>query len=154
MNRSLLISGATAVVLSVAQWYFLALSWAYISAYSPVAAWLSSSGMFGAALPAGLWLLDLLASIILSLPVAFVVLKLRPSKLWLYLLLVVVPGFLWLNRGAFVSPYFGQFAWSFAAGWVQQLLALPLAALLLRSFIGPGAPNISFKRTREKLRAA
>jgi hypothetical protein len=108
----------------------------------------------GGALPASLWLFDLVVSVILSLPVAFVLLKLRPRKLWLYLLLAVVPGFLWLNRGAIVSPYFGQFAWSFGAAWIQQLLAVPLAAWFLRPIAGGGAPNISFKRTREKPRAA
>lgn len=154
MNRRLLISGAAAVLLGVAQWYFLAFCWAYISAYSPVTAWLASSGIFGGALPVILWPLDLLVSVILSLPVASVLLQLRPAKLRLYLLLAVVPAFLWLNRGAVVGPHFGEFALLFAAGWVQQLLALPLAALLVRAVIGPGAPNISFKRTREKLRAA
>jgi hypothetical protein len=101
-----------------------------------------------------LWLVDLLVSILLSLPVAFVLLKLRPRKLWLFLPLAVVPGFLWLNRGVIASPYLGQFAWPFAAAWVQQLLAVPLAVWLLRVITGGGAPNISFKRTREKLRAA
>lgn len=154
MNRQLLIMGAAAVLLGIAQWYFLAFCWAYISAYSPVAGWLAGSGIFGGALPAILWPLDLLVSIILSLPVAFVLLQLRPPRLWFYLLLAVVPGFLWLNRETVVSPHLGQFALLFAAGWVQQLLALPLAVLLLRAVIGPRAPNISFKRTREKLRAA
>jgi len=154
VNRRLLISGAAAALLGIAQWYLLAFCWAYISAYSPVAGWLASSGSLGGAVPAVLWLVDLLVSVILSLPVAFALLRLRPRKLWLYLLLVVVPGFLWLNRGAIVSPYFGQFAWSFAAAWVQQLLAVPLAVWLLRAITGGGTPNISFKRTREKLRAA
>lgn len=147
MNRQLLISAAAAILLGIAQWYFLAFCWAYISAYSPVAGWLASSGVLGAALPAVLWPLDLLVSVILSLPVAFVLLKLRPRKLWLYLLLAVAPGFLWLNRDLIVSPYFGQFAWSFAAGWLQQLLALPLAAWFLRVVTGRGAPNYSLNRT-------
>lgn len=154
MNRQLLISAAAAVLLGLAQWHLLALCWAYISAYSPVAGWLASSGVLGGALPAVLWPLDLLVSIVLSLPVAFVMLKLRPPKVWLYLVLAVMPGFLWLNRGAFVSPYFGQFAWLFAAGYVQQLLALPLAVWFLRAVTGPGAPDISFERTRESPHAA
>jgi hypothetical protein len=154
VKRQLLISAAAAILLGIAQWYFLAFCWAYISAYSPVAAWLASSGSLGGALPAVLWLVDLLVSILLSLPVAFVLLKLRPRKLWLFLPLVVVPGFLWLNRGVIAGPYFGQFAWSFAAAWVQKLLAVPLAVWLLRVITGGGAPDFFFKRSREKLRAA
>lgn len=149
-----LISSAAAVLLGVVQWYLLLCGWTWINAYSPVAGWLAASGVPDVPLRAVLWPLDLLASIILSLPVAFALLKLRPSRLWLYLLLAIVPGFLWLNRDAFVSSYLGQFAGLLVAGWTQNLLALPLAAWILRTLIGPGVSGDPVRRAREKLHAA
>ena len=75
VNRRLLISASAAVLLGVARAYFLTFCWNYYNAYTPITSWLARSGVFGSALPVVLWPFDLAVSVILSLPVAFVLLR-------------------------------------------------------------------------------
>jgi len=137
--NTLPISALLATLLGVVQCYFLLFCWGYIAAYSPLPRWLYELGLYSITNRAVLFPIDLITSIVLSLPAAFGLLQLRPNKLWLYLLLAVIPGFIWLNIGLIGSPLFTQFAGSFMLGWVPQLLALPAAAWLL---------NAKFSRTR------
>ncbi len=79
--------------------------------------------------------IELWASILLALPVAFVLLKLRPEKLWLYMVLAIVPGLVMhhldLVGGALIRP---QFAGSFDLNWLPEIYALPAAAALIRRY--------------------
>ena len=47
--------------------------------------------------------LDLFINFIICLPAAYLICKLRPQKLWLYVLVAVVPEFFWTTRLVFTS---------------------------------------------------
>lgn len=151
--QSLPVSATLSVVVGIAQTWFLLFCWAYIAAYSPLLRWLVDLGLQGGSLRAVLFPLDFLTSVVLSFPAAFALLRLRPSKLWLYLLLAIGPGFVWSNRELIGDPLFAQFAGSFALGWLPQLFALPVAAWILRFLLKPGAPNNSFQGTPNRFAA-
>ena len=133
------ISAAAAVLVGIVQCYFLLFCWAYIAAHSPLPRWLIDLGL-RESLRAVLFPIDFLTSVALSLPAAFVLTKLRPAKLWLYLLLAVIPGFIWLNWGLVGNSFFAEHPSSFVLGWLPELFALPCAVWIVRV-----APNNSFK---------
>jgi hypothetical protein len=141
--KTLPVSATVAVLAGLAQTRFLLLCWAYIGTYSPLPRWLIDLGLQGHAFRAALLPIDFLTSVLLSIPAGYLLLKLRPSKLWLYVILAVVPGFIWLNLGLVGNPLPTQVAGSIALGWIPELFALPAAAWLLR--FTQGAPNNSFK---------
>lgn len=140
-TRSLLFSVLTSVVLGIAQATLLMLVWGYLAVSSPLLGWLLELGLRGAALRAVLFPIDFLTNVVLSLPVAWVLLSLRPARPWLFLAIAVAPYFLWLNLPLVGSSTLAEFWPSFVPGWVQELLALPAAALFLRLIIGPPARN-------------
>jgi hypothetical protein len=139
------ISASIAIFVGIAQCYFLLLCWGYIGAYSPLVHWLLGLGLRGLAIRATVFPIDFLTSVIISLPAAFVLLKLRPRKMWIYLLLAVIPGVVWHNWDLVGNSLVTQFAGSFALGWLPQLFALPAAAWILRFISRPGSPNKSFE---------
>lgn len=145
-------SAVLATFLGIAQCYFLLFCWAYIAAYSPLPRWLIDLGLHGKTFRAVLFPLDFFTSVVLSLPAAFALLQLRPSKPWLYLLLAVVPGFVWLNLGLIGSPRLTPFAGSIALGWLPELFALPAAAWFIRAMFKSGAPDNSSRSKRQFLR--
>ena len=136
--------GVAAFFFGLAQCYFTLFCWAYIAAYTPVPQWLFAHGL-RASVPAIAFPIDFLTTVALSLPVAFLLTRLRPARLGLYLLLAVVPSFIWLNRGIVGSPALAQFPGQVALGWLPELLALPCAAWLMLLVTNRVAPNNSFK---------
>ena len=139
--KTLPASAAIAVAVGLAQTYFLLFCWAYIGAYSPILGWLAGLGLHGSAIRAAIFPFDFLTSVVLCIPAALVLLRLRPARLWLYLVLAVIPSFIWLNRQLVGASDLG----GFVLGWLPELFALPAAAWLVH-FIGKrGAPNNSFK---------
>ena len=142
--QSVAVSGLAAILLGAAQCYFALYCWAYIAAYSPLPHWLLDLGL-RASVRAVVFPVDFLTAVVLSLPAGFLLTKLRPARLGLYLLLAVVPGFIWLNRGVVGSPVLAQFPGLMFLGWLPELLALPCAAWLVRLLANRAAPNKSFK---------
>ena len=142
----------TAIVLALfvgaAQTYFVLVCWTYIGAYSPLPHWLISLGLRGIMFRSVSLCFDLLINVILSLPAAVALTRLRPANIWLYLALAVIPSFIWLNHGLIGNPYFRQFLGTFILGWLPQLFVLPMAVWLVKSICKAGAPNNSSKRTR------
>ena len=135
------ISAAVAVAVGLVQTYILLICWAYIGAHSPMLGSLSGLGLHGPALRAAIFPFDFLASVVLCIPAALILLRLRPAKIWLYIALAVIPSFIWLNRHLVGAPNLD----SFVLGWLPELFALPAAAWMVH-FIGKrGAPNNAFK---------
>ena len=145
MKPKALVPVAAALLLGIVQAYFLTICWGYVAANTAVPHWLVGLGLKDAAFRTVMFPIDFLTSVLLSLPVAFVLTKLRPSKLWLYLVLAVTPAFVWFNYGLVGNPLFSQFPGAFVLGWLPELFALPVAAWLLRFAFKVGAPNNSFK---------
>lgn len=134
-------SAAIAVVLGFAQAYFLMLCWGYIGAYSPVLGWLLDLGLRDASLRAVLYPIDFATTVALSAPAALLLVRLRPAKLLLFLALAVVPPFIWQHYHLIGDSVLAEFWPAFLFGWVQELVALPVAALLIRWRSGPTAPD-------------
>ena len=138
------VSGVAAILIGVAQFYFLLYCWVYIAAYTPLIHWLFDLGL-RASIRVVLFPVDFLTSVALSLPAGFLLTKLRPAGLRVYLLLAVVPSFLWLNRDVFGSPLLAQSPRWVVLGWLPELLGLPCAVWLVRLMTNRVAPNNSFK---------
>lgn len=117
------------------------LVWGYLAMHSSLRERLLDMGLRGAVLRAGVYPIDFLTNVVLSLPVAFALVSLRPARLLLFLVIAVVPSFLWLNFHLAGSSTLAEFWPSFIFGWIVDLLALPTAALSLRFIIDPAAPN-------------
>ena len=84
-------------------------------------------------------------NIALSIPIAFALVTLRPKKLGFYLVLAVLPAFLWSNMTLVGNPYFAQFPGSFVLAWIPELLALPIAAWLVSFTLNRGTSDHSSK---------
>ena len=144
--QTISVSATIAIVLGLVQGYLLIFCWGYIAANTPLPHWLIGLGLRGAAFRAVLLPIDFLTSVAISIPAALVLIKLRPAKLLIYLVLAVVPSFLWHNVGLVGDPFLSQFFGAIALGWLPELFALPVAAWLLQLILKPGvAPNNSFK---------
>jgi hypothetical protein len=125
LNLSIL----TAIFIGLVQTYFLGIAWAYIPIYSPLPNWLLSLDLAQMLFSTFLFLLDLLINIFLCIPAAYLLSRLQPQKLALYLALAVLPGFFWQYSNAFTNPTsFSPFL-TFVPGIAMALLMLPLASL-------------------------
>lgn len=137
--QTVAVSGTAAAFLGLAQCYFVLFCWAYIAAHTPLSHWLLDLGL-RASMPVVLLPVDFLTTVALSLPAGFLLTRLRPPRLGLYLLLAVVPAFVWLNREIVGSPLLAQFPNSLILGWLPELFALPCAAWLVRLMANRVAP--------------
>ena len=124
-----------AALLGIVQLYVLLYCWNYIAIYSPIPRLLLSLGATGLPLRALLLVLDFAVSVALCLPAAFALCWLRPRRLFVYLTVAVVPGFLWQYALFFQNPSAFQEFGQFIPGVVSALLMLPVAtALASRAF--------------------
>ena len=129
MNRRRARPAAIALVLGLLQAWLLRWCWMWIAAYSPLPAWLLHGlGLRGAPFYATQWSLDLLLTVVLCLPCAWLLCRLRPRALRLYVPLALLPGACLFNT--FATPVPIDFLG--AANLLQPLLGLPLATLLVR----------------------
>jgi hypothetical protein len=135
-SRKLPLSIAAAVVLGLVQPYFLVACWTFISFHIPFPVWLVGLGLRGTAFNGTLYVADFAINVLLSAPAAFLLLRLRPTRLLAYLAACVIPGFLLLNLNVFASPSLAFIVRT----WPQELLALPLAGWLLRRWLPRDPP--------------
>jgi hypothetical protein len=84
---------------------------------------------------------DLVINVILCLPLAAILCRLRPPLLLSYTASAVLPAFVWSNSGLVGGPSWSLIWPAVLAGWVVQLLMVPLAVLLLRRYLGPEPPD-------------
>ena len=137
-------SVAAALLIGIVQTYLLVLCWAYIAMYTPLPQWLVAQGVTGNTHRTVMFATDFSISVLLSLPAAFLLRALRPRKLLLYLLLAVLPGFVWQYSNVLGDATLLR-NWRFLPGILSALLALPVAALIVQRAKPGVAPNNSFK---------
>jgi hypothetical protein len=142
--QTILVPAVIAILLGILQTYLLTICWGYIAANTLVPQWLVGIGLRGTTFRAVMFLIDFLTSVLLSLPAAFILIKLLPNKLWLYLVLAIAPSFAWLNYGLVGNVAFAELP-AFVLGWLPELFALPASAWLLQFAFKVGTPNNSFK---------
>ena len=140
LNRSSM-SLVAAALLGIAQMYLLTILWGYISAYTPLPRWLLTLGLKGTAFHAVVFLSDSLLNVIFCLAAAYGICRLRPPRLPVYLILAIVPGFIWQYRLFFNDTSLLKHWAMFVPGVLLALVPLPLAALLLRRVLDHRAPN-------------
>jgi hypothetical protein len=149
MARSLTRSSmplVAAVLLGIVQMYCVIILWGYISIYTPLPRWLITLGLHGTALHAVVFLGDALLNIIFCLPVAYAICRLKPPRLPVYLILAIVPGFIWQYR-LFLTDTSLLKNWTmFVPGVLLALVPLPLAALLLRRMLVHRAAALQLHR--------
>jgi hypothetical protein len=121
-----------AALLGIVQMYLLTILWGYISAYTPLPRWLLTLGLKGTALHTVVFLSDSLLNVIFCLPAAYAICRLKPPRLTVYLILAIVPGFIWQCRLFFTDTSLLKNWAMFVPGVLLALVPLPLAALLLR----------------------
>jgi hypothetical protein len=134
-------SFATAALVGIAQTYLLTILWGYISAYTPLPRWLLALSFKDTALHAAVFLSDALLDVILCLPAAYVICKLKPPRLSAYLIVAIAPGFIWQYRLFFTGTLLSSNWAMFSPGVLLALLPLPIAALLLSRVVVHRAPN-------------
>ncbi len=122
------------------------LDWFYAH-YSPLT-WLLNQGVDGVHLQVMSYLFEFAMLLILSIPAAFLLVQLRPMKAFFYLLLVLFPGFIWLNVTGWSAYWLGSVsvnAWlSFVTyTWTLWFLPLPIMFFVIRRFRGRVSPNKS-----------
>lgn len=131
MRRAeLVLPGVVAVLVGAAQAYLLAFCWSALAVRGTLQPALATLGLSGDALRLSALVLAFLFGALVSLPAALVLCRLRPVRLGLYLPLAVVPTFLWLLADLAAHPVRDAV---FATGWLAELLALPVAAWLVRT---------------------
>ena len=138
-------SMAAALLIGLAQTYLLIMCWAFIGMYTPLPRWLIESGVTGSTLRSILFVLDFAVSVLLCVPAAYLLCKLRPSKPWIYLALAVMPGFIWQYRLVLGDAVLLRDWALFLPGALAALFMLPVATLIVHRVTSRGAPNNSFK---------
>ncbi|WP_072757479.1 hypothetical protein [Rhodanobacter sp. OK091] len=125
------IAASVALAVGILQTFLLRYVDAYIAAYSPVPIWLASHVFTSFFLLSLLLIYDWLISIFFCLPAAYILCKLRPRRLFVYLVLAVVPSFLWQHRLVFIEPvrYSNFLAFNSV---LRDLFMLPAATAIVR----------------------
>ncbi len=130
-DRALLVSMVGALAGGLAQTYLALHCWDSIGVYSPVVRWLFDFGLRTKGIYSVLYPLDPLTNVLINMPAAWVLTRLRPERVRLYLIAAVIPSFVWLNRSlanvSFPNPHAGLTAW----GWLLELSSLPIAVWLV-----------------------
>ena len=76
--------------------------------------------------------IDAVMNVLLCLPAAWAILKLRPGRLALYLLVAVVPGFMWQYQNLWMAPSQVDDWLVFLPGAILAALMLPASVLVVR----------------------
>lgn len=132
MKDNLPLSLVAAFLIGAAQMIALTVFWALFPAYSPITALDLSAWIHGAWLRAAVFGIDAVMNVLLCLPAAWAILKLRPGRLALYLMVAVVPGFMWQYQNLWMAPSQVDDWLVFLPGAILAALMLPASVLVVR----------------------
>jgi hypothetical protein len=118
-----------AVFIGLVLTIFVIAARAYIQIYFSITNWLIPLDLSRALFITSVYIYDLFLNILLCIPAAYLLSRLQPQKLALYLALAVLPGFIWQHSNLFTNPTtFSPFL-TYVPGITMALLMLPLASL-------------------------
>jgi hypothetical protein len=132
MKDNLPLSLVAAFLIGAAQMIALTVFWALFPAYSPITALDLSAWIHGAWLRAAVFGIDAVMNVLLCLPAAWAILKLRPGRLALYLMVAVVPGFMWQYQNLWMAPSQVEDWLVFLPGAILAALMFPASVLVVR----------------------
>jgi hypothetical protein len=132
MKDNLPLSLVAAFLIGAAQMIALTVFWALFPAYSPITALDLSAWIHGAWLRAAVFGIDAVMNVLLCLPAAWAILKLHPGRLALYLLVAVVPSFMWQYQNLWMAPSQVEDWLVFVPGAILTALMLPASVLVVR----------------------
>jgi hypothetical protein len=132
MKDNLPLSLVAAFLIGVAQMLALTAFWAFFPIYSPITALDLSAWIHGAWLRAAVFGIDAIMNVLLCLPAAWAILKLRPNRLAMYLLVAIVPGFMWQYQNLWMAPSQVDDWLVFVPGAILAALVLPASVLVLQ----------------------
>lgn len=120
-------------VIGFIQWRLvLANGWMYIAVHNPLPHWLIVHGLKGNVLRTVLFIHDTLFNVILCLPAAFALRRLRPHKPLAYPIMATLTGVIWENRMLFEHQALPSLDYGmFVYGMVLTLVMLPMASIVL-----------------------
>jgi hypothetical protein len=125
----LTLSILAAVIIGLVLTIFVIAARAYIQIYFSITNWLIPLDLSRALFITSVYIYDLFLNILLCIPAAYLLSRLQPQKLALYLALAVLPGFIWQHSNLFTNPTtFSPFL-TYVPGITMALLMLPLASL-------------------------
>jgi hypothetical protein len=129
--KSIIVPCAVAVLIGLIQAILLTYCWVYIATYNPLPIWLVHSHITGTLNHVVVGFVDFAINVLLCLPAAYAICKLRPRKLGVYVPLAVVPVFLWAYWPV-LGPVLGESWLAYIPRALSVLLMLPVAVLFLR----------------------
>jgi len=103
-SENFFVANLIALAVGILQTVLLLHSWEYIAVHSPVPSWLASHGVTAVSAKAILYAQDWLVNVTLCLPAAYILCRLRPSEIFQYLLLAMLPSFFWQGPLVVVDP--------------------------------------------------
>jgi len=129
--KSIIVPCVVAVLIGLIQAILLTYCWVYIATYNPLPVWFVHSHITGTLNHLLVGLVDFAINVLLCLPAAYAICKLRPRKLGVYVPFAVVPVFLW-QYWPVLGPTTGESWPAYIPGVLSALLMLPVAVLFLR----------------------
>ena len=143
-NKTFPFALVIACLIGGVQIYWLIEVFSFFVMYAMPLEWLGILGLRGTPLTFGVAIVDLIIATVFSIPAAFVLLKLQPQKIIIFVTLAVITGFLMMYGSLFINPSRLFELWpGVMMGWINLLLPIPLAVLLLRKPLLPKTPNKS-----------
>ena len=150
-NRMLPIMLVIACLIGGIQIYWLEKVFSFFVMYAMPLEWLGGLGLRGTPLTFGVAIVDFIIAIVFSIPAAFVLLKLQPQKTMAFVTLAVLTGFFMMYGSLLINPSHLFELWpGVMMGWINLLLPIPLAVLLLRKVLLPKTPNKSLNADASK----
>jgi len=145
-GRRSLASCLAAIAIGLVQMYILVRLWGYLAIYTPIPNWFHALGLKGSELHFAVFLSDGLCNFVFSLPAAYALCRLKPPRLFTYLILAIAPGFIWQYRLLIVDPSTSNMWAPFVPGILLTLLPLPFAALAMCRSLSRHSPNQRLER--------
>ncbi len=119
------------VLLGAGFYYLLIYFWGYFPNVNPLFQWLLSCCAEAVWFRPVIYLQDIVINILLCVPLALIIFRLKPINIWVCAFFTVLPIFFLGSYHLFIPELAHFNLRHFAMGWVMELFSLPAAMLVL-----------------------